>query len=169
MKDKKLLRIVTASVFAAFTCVCTMLVTIPLAAGGYANLGDVMVIASGVFCGNLYGFLAAAVGSAMADILSGYVIYAPATFLIKGLMAFTVALLIKANAKYTIPIGVFLAEVEMVIGYFLFECILYGAGTATADLAGNSVQGGVCAVIGIILITLLLRNSKIKSYIKGSK
>ena len=34
----------------------------------------------------LYGFLAAGLGSALADIFSGYAIYAPATFLIKGLM-----------------------------------------------------------------------------------
>ena len=38
--------------------------------------------------GAVLGFLAAGLGSALADLFSGYVVYAPVTFVIKGLMAF---------------------------------------------------------------------------------
>ena len=72
---------------AALCCVATMIIKIPSPLKGYLNLGDCVVLLSGWLLGPAYGFAAAGIGSALADIFSGYVIYAPATFIIKGLMA----------------------------------------------------------------------------------
>ncbi len=66
----------------------TMIVKIPSpVANGYLNLGDGMVLIVGWIMSPGSGFLAAAVGSLMADVLSGYMLYAPVTFFIKGAMA----------------------------------------------------------------------------------
>ena len=80
-------KIVFAAMFAALACVATMLVKIPSPLKGYINLGDCMVLAAGFLLSPLYGFLAAGLGSALADLFAGYATYAVATFLIKGLMA----------------------------------------------------------------------------------
>ena len=76
-----------ASLLAALCCVATMIIKIPSPLKGYLNLGDCVVLLSGWFLSPLYGFLAAGLGSALADVFSGYVTYAPATFVIKGIMA----------------------------------------------------------------------------------
>ena len=66
-------KLVTAALFTAFTCVATMSIRIPTpGTGGYIHPGDALVILSGVILGPGWGFLAAAVGSAMADLLGGY-------------------------------------------------------------------------------------------------
>lgn len=80
-------KIVMASLLAALCCVATMIIKIPSPLKGYLNLGDCVVLLSGWILSPLYGFLAAGLGSALADVFSGYVTYAPATFIIKGLMA----------------------------------------------------------------------------------
>ena len=80
-------KIVMASMLASLCCVATMIIKIPSPLKGYLNLGDCVVLLSGFMLSPLYGFFAAGIGSALADIFSGYVIYAPATFVIKGVMA----------------------------------------------------------------------------------
>ena len=76
-----------AALFASLVCVATMIVKIPSPMKGYLNLGDCVVLLCGWLLSPLYGFLAAGLGSALADLFSGYIIYAPATFIIKGGMA----------------------------------------------------------------------------------
>ena len=80
-------RIVMAALLAALTCVATMIIKIPSPLKGYLNLGDCVVLLAGWMLPPTYGFLAAGLGSALADTFSGYVTYVPATFVIKGLMA----------------------------------------------------------------------------------
>ena len=78
---------VLAAMLAALCCVATMIIKIPSPLKGYFNIGDSIVLLSGWLLTPFYGFFAAAVGSALADVFSGYVFYAPVTFVIKGVMA----------------------------------------------------------------------------------
>ena len=80
-------KIVMAALLAALACIATMIIKIPSPLKGYINLGDCIVLLAGWMLLPKYGFLAAGLGSALADLFSGYVIYAPATFVIKGVMA----------------------------------------------------------------------------------
>ena len=75
---------------ASMVCVATMIIKIPSPMKGYLNIGDCIVLLCGWLLAPGYGFVAAGLGSALADMLSGYVVYAPATFLIKGSMALIV-------------------------------------------------------------------------------
>lgn len=159
-------RVVMASLLAALVCVATMLIRIPSPLKGYINLGDGIVLLSGFLMPMPYGFLAAAIGSALADIFSGYVLYAPATFIIKGVMAliayFGVKLLSK-NLK-DLPskiIAAVVAEVFMVAGYFVFEGFLYGFVPSAVNILPNAVQGVAGIILGIILVRVF-EKSKIK-------
>ena len=80
--------------FAALCWAATMLVQIPTVAG-YTNIGEGMCLLSGLVLGPWYGFFAAGIGSALADLISGYAYYVPATFLIKGFVALLAALLLR--------------------------------------------------------------------------
>lgn len=156
-------KIVFAAMLAALCCVATMIVKIPTPLKGYINMGDCIVLLAGVVLPPLYGFAAAAVGSALADVLSGYVFYAPATFVIKGVMAliaFFVFKLLKKRPGGTparIISGV-IAETEMVLGYFAFEGFVYGFKAAAVNIASNTIQGIAGLVIGIILVKIFDKN-----------
>ena len=152
-------KIVMAAMLAALACVATMIIKIPSPLKGYLNLGDCIVLVAGWMLSPMYGFLAAGLGSALADLFSGYVTYAPATFVIKGLMALIAFYGYKllhnkiGNLPSRIITGI-LAEKMMILGYFAFEGFLYGFVPSLVNIPANGVQGIAGLIIGVILIKI---------------
>lgn len=165
MKLHKLNKLVSAALFAAIICVATYIIQIPMpATGGYVNLGDCFVLTAGMMLGAGYGAAAAGLGSALADMLAGYMQYAPATFVIKALMAvaayYLYTMLSKSlSGKTRIiakSVSAVVAEAIMVTGYFIYEAVILGYGMAAAgSIIGNVSQGVVGAVAAVILVTAL--------------
>ncbi len=157
-------KIVMTSLLAALCCVATMIIKIPSPLKGYLNLGDCIVLLSGWFLSPFYGFLAAGLGSALADVFSGYLTYAPATFVIKGFMALIAYFGFKllrykiGNLPSRIISGI-VAEVIMVLGYFVFEGFLYGFIPSIVNIPANAVQGVAGLIIGTILIKIFEKNN----------
>ena len=142
---------------AALTCVATMVIKIPSPLNGYINLGDCIVLLSGWLLSPVYGFFAAGLGSALADLFSGYAAYAPATFLIKGLMALIacggVRLFQKrVDKQFSRIISGVTAELFMIAGYWLFEGFLYGFISSAVNIPANGLQGLAGLILGILLI-----------------
>ena len=156
MKENRTKRIVIAAMLAALTCVATMIIKIPSPLKGYINLGDCVVLLAGWMLNPVYGFFAAGLGSALADVFSGYVVYAPASFVIKGAMALVAFGGFKllhntiGNLPSRIITGV-LAEAIMIFGYFVFEGFLYGFGPALVNIPANGVQGVAGLLLGCAL------------------
>ncbi len=156
-------KVVTASMLAALVCVATMIIKIPSPLKGYLNLGDCIVLLTGWSLSPLYGFLAVGIGSALADIFSGYIVYAPATFVIKGLMAIIAYLGFNLLHK---RLGGFLSrilsgtlsEIIMVLGYFIFEGFLYGFISSLVNIPANAVQGVAGLIFGTMLIKVFEKN-----------
>lgn len=167
MKTKKL---VISSLFAALTFVATMIIQIKLTANGFVNIGDCMVVCCGIFLGPVYGMLAAGIGSMLADVIGGYFIYAPATLIIKSLMAFFTAITFKKITKINdiVAVGIcaLIAELIMILGYFLYEIPLYGIVSAVAGMPGNLMQAGFGFVCSIVLYIALSKNKYIKNQIR---
>lgn len=85
---------VLCGILMALTTVMTMIVQIPVVgAHGYVNMGDTVVLFSGLYLGKKHGALIGGVGSAMADLISGYGVYSPLTFVTKGLEGFICGLI----------------------------------------------------------------------------
>ena len=148
--------VVISALLAALVCVATMLIKIPSPLKGYLNLGDGIVLLCGWLLSPVYGFLAAGIGSGLADLFAGYATYVPATFAIKGLMAVVAYYGFRLLCKHigNVPAKVFagiLAEIVMVLGYYIFEGFLYGFVESLVNIPANAVQG----VAGIILGTVL--------------
>lgn len=156
---------VMTALFAALGYVATRILQIPTPSGGYVNLGDTVVILGAYLLGPVYGAIAGGVGPALADLLSGYGIYVPATLVIKALMGLAAALLYRALKKqnWALVVCGVAAEAIMVIGYWLFDGILVGslAGSA-AGLPSNFVQ----AAFGLIVSTLLALVLKRSGYVR---
>ena len=143
--------LVVGGLLAAVVAVATGYLKIPTAIG-YFHLGDGFVFLAAAILGP-FGALAAAIGSTLADILAGYFLYAPVTFLIKGLMGLLVALLVNKNSSmYAQAIIMVIAEAIMVFGYFLFECLIYGYEAARVVIITNIMQGAIGVVFGCLLV-----------------
>lgn len=155
-------RIVVTALMASMVCVATMIIKIPSPMKGYLNIGDCIVLLCGWLLTSGYGFIAAGLGSVLADILSGYIIYAPATFLIKGSMALIAFACFKLmNRKIgklsSQIIGALLAEIVMVLGYFVFEGVIYGFLLSAVNIPANAVQGAAGLILGIVLVKVFER------------
>lgn len=163
MNSKKLRRITLSAVFAALTCVATMLIRIPTPTKGYVNLGDCLVNVSAWVLGPAYGAASSGIGSALADLFAGYAVYAAATLVIKGAMAgvsYGVYRLIsgKTHGLRGRIVGAIAAELIMIIGYFTFEAVLYGSvATASLGLAGNIAQGIMGAVSSVVIYEAVIK------------
>ena len=164
-----LLKIIVSALFAALTFVATFIVQIP-APFGYVNLGDCFVLLSGALLGPFYGFAAAGLGSALADLLLGFSVYAPATFLIKGVMALIMGFVVlKAKEKGSLlktTLTGAACEVFMAASYFVYECFVLSYGiAAAAAIPMNLFQGAVGLAAFLILHGVISRNKKLKNFL----
>ena len=155
-------RIVITALMTSMVCVATMLIKIPSPMKGYLNIGDCIVLLCGWLLPPGYGFIAAGLGSALADLFSGYIVYAPATFVIKGAMALVAYLVFKLMNKKIgkLPseiIGGVLAELLMVLGYYVFEGFMYGFVPSLVNIPANAVQGAAGLILGVVMIRVFHR------------
>ena len=168
MTDSKIRKLVLAALMAALCTIMTMVIQVPSPMQGYVNLGDCAVLMSAWVLGPLYGGAAAGIGSALADMLSGYAHYVPGTFAIKLVMAVAAALIFRAATKKGLSassvllgqiVGGVVAEVIMVLGYFAYASLWLGKGlAAAASIPGNIVQGVFGLVAATVVYTVLSRS-----------
>ncbi len=156
-------KIVMAALFAAFACVATMSIRIPTpGTGGYIHPGDAVVILAGAILGPFLGFLAAGIGSALADLIGGYFFYVPVTFIIKGMVAAAAGMIFQKvgrspRSRYAAVALGGAADIVLVSGgYFLCESVIYGAAASAASIPANIIQGISGLVIGLLLYPVLM-------------
>ena len=169
-------KMVMASLFAAFACVATMSIRIPTpGTGGYIHPGDAIVILAGIILGPVWGFGAAGIGSALADLMGGYLLYVPVTFMIKGTVAFIAGIIGRRLGRT--PKGRYAAVVlggagDIILvagGYFLCESMVYGAAAAAASVPSNLIQGIGGLVMSAALYPLLIAVPDIRHEAFGAK
>lgn len=168
MKHEKLVKLILAALTAALSCVATMLIQIPIpATNGYINLGDGVVLLGAFLLGPVYGFAAGGIGSMLADIILGYAVFAPGTFIIKGLSAYVAARLFRAvhGGRFAAVTAGAAGEVIMVLGYFVYEALVLGYGLAAAgSIPGNAVQGTAGVAAAAVLYKALSAVPAIRKY-----
>ncbi len=151
-------RLVLVALTMALVTLMTMIIQIPNPASqGYINFGDSIIFVTGVVFGPFFGLLAGGIGSALADLLSGYAQYAPWTLIIKGLEGLIVGLIAhkayQSQRKLVLPVlGMVVAGAWMVAGYLLAESVMYGVAGAVVNVPGNLVQAVVSLALAIPLL-----------------
>jgi uncharacterized membrane protein len=153
--------IALTAIFTALIYIVTAYFAIPIpATGGYINVGDMLVMFTGLLFGPIVGGLAGGFGSMLADILSPYYIYAPATLIIKGIEGFVIGLISNprrnnSRLSYLDLIAVLIGGFLIPIGYFLYEAFILNLGVAVAmvEVPGNFFQFGFAAVFSTLLIS----------------
>ncbi|MHA2183917.1 MAG: ECF transporter S component [Promethearchaeota archaeon] len=147
-------------IFTALNFIFTFWLQIPIpATGGYINIGDTVVMFTALLFGPIIGGIAGGLGPMLADILSPYVIYAPATLVIKGIEGFLIGLISnprdsEERISYRDIIAVLIGGILIPFGYFIYEAFILGLGVAIAfvEIPGNFFQFGFAAVASILLI-----------------
>ena len=162
MKKKPLVLIVLSALFAALIMVVTAYVLhIPTGLNeGYIHLGDTMIYIAASMLPLPYAMAAAAVGGALADILSGSLLWAPFTAVIKALMVlpFTAKndrLLCRRNYIAT-----------GIAGDFVAACLLYTPASAVVEILPNLIQEAAGGVM-YVLLALAMDRAKLKSRLQA--
>lgn len=133
-------------------------IRLPIAAqGGLIHLGNVPLFIFALLCGRKVGALSGAIGMGLFDILSGWLPWAPFTFIIVGSMGYIVGLVGEKHQStgwYSIAIAI--ACLIKIVGYYLAEVFIYGNWlTPFASIPGNLCQIGVATVIALPLTIIL--------------
>ena len=150
------------ALFAALVTVATMVIQVPtFATQGYINVGDTMIFVAAGLMGPRTGLIAGGLGSALADLLSGYAQWAPWTLIIKGLEGLLVGLI--AHRAYrskgvlspiVIPTMV-VAALWMVFGYYIGGGVMKGFAVSATEIPGNLIQGIGSVILATPLLAIL--------------
>lgn len=107
LRDKKISTrsLAVTAVFTALVCVVTILFSVHVpATEGFFNIGESMVFLSALLFGPFVGAFAGGVGSMLADLMLGYLHYAPATLIIKACEGAVVGTLKSKNPRFSAQI-----------------------------------------------------------------
>lgn len=148
--------IVLIALFSALVCVLTIFVQIPWGKG-YINFGDTLIFLAASLLGPVGGMIAGAIGSSLADIFSGFAVYAPFTFVVKGGEGFLCGILYSYVFRKQRPIlrrlfSMLIAGAWMVIGYFLTDLMLYGCEASLFNFVSGPIQAGTSLVVALIVM-----------------
>jgi uncharacterized membrane protein len=158
--DSKILLLALDGMFIALTLVATAFINVKLpliANGGLIHLGNVPLFIAAILYGKRTGAIAGAFGMGLFDLLSGWTLWAPFTFIIVGLMGYVIGSFTEKHKNFlftSIAIGI--ACIIKVIGYYIAEVILYhNYITPISSIPGNLIQIGLAAVIVLPIIDIL--------------
>jgi len=170
--------LVQVGLMAAIVCIVTMTIKLPTMIG-YTHLGDSMVFIAALIFGKKKGILASGIGMFLADIISGYAIWAPFTLVIKAVMALITAKIayrkgyeaenIINNTFACVLAGIWMVLAYYVVNAFLMRYVYLDAATLKESFAialiesipGNIMQATVGMVIAIPIAKLLKKRIKI--------
>ncbi len=147
---------VIAAVFTALTYVFTAFVNIRLpfgGNGGLIHLGNVPLFLAAILYGRKTGAIAGSIGMGAFDLLSGWTLWAPFTFVIVGFMGYIVGAVTEKHQKFGWRVfAMALALIIKIAGYYVAEGIIYGNWIAPVmSIPGNIIQVATAAVIVAVI------------------
>ena len=117
-------RFVLLAVVASLVLVATSFLKVPTPTG-YVHLGDGIIYAAAIAFGPSFAAVSGAVGSTLADVLGGYFIWAPWTFIIKGVAGLIIGKMGQVNSRSAHALSKVIAWVRTVAGYAAGTAGLY--------------------------------------------
>lgn len=148
--------LVLTAVLIALATLLTMYTKIPVPGiRGYFNIGDVVIMTSALLLGRKQGAYIGAIGPALADLLLGYIIFVPITFVVKGIEGYLVGTVYNQESYGSAFIATIVGGIVIVAGYFIAEYIFMDPGVAYAGLLTNTIQAVMSVIISMILYAVL--------------
>lgn len=143
-------------------------IRLPLAStGGLVHLGNTMLFISAIVFGKRKGAIAGAFGMGLFDLLSEWAIWAPFTFVVRGIMGYIIGSIAWSGNKrgesvFTNITAIIISGVWMIFGYYVTEMILYGNHVkAMLSIPGNITQIVIGLIIGLPISKVLRKYIKV--------
>ncbi|MBO0962420.1 ECF transporter S component [Neobacillus sp. MM2021_6] len=150
--------LVLNALFITLTFLATMFINIRLPLmgnGGLIHLGNVPLLIAAFVFGKKTGAIVGAFGMALFDIVSGWALWAPFTFVIVGAMGYVAGLIaekIPGKKVFVHVLAVAAALIIKVVGYYFTEVILFGNWIQPfGSVPGNIMQIVIAAIIVVPL------------------
>lgn len=124
------------------------------------NLGEAVIYIIALLFGGWPAAIVGGIGSALSDVIGGYPVWAPITFVIKGSEGFVVGYISKRSGFKKDFLAVFCGAVIMVIGYSISAGILYGIGAVPVEFIGDVLQTAIGGLIAIPIARSLRKTLK---------
>jgi len=147
--------IAVIAVMGALTTIATSQFVIPFPpTRGYFNLGDVVVVTTGLLFGPVVGGLAGGIGSGLADLLGGWMQYIIPTIITKGFEGFAVGYIAGKPENRTLSrnmLAWIIGAIILISGYFITEAFFlgYGLPAAAAEAVTINVPQAIVSALGI--------------------
>ena len=149
MKSIKLRLMCISGIFTALVFATTAYLQIPTH-NGYVHIGDAFIFLAACLLPMRYSLFAASVGATLADVLTGFAIWAPGTFVIKALLAIlftckTEKIITPRNTLMLIP-----AAFVLTLGYYLYEVLITSSFVAAlSGIPGQLIQSAASSFVFI--------------------
>ena len=166
MKNKKIKRMCFSGIFTAIVFVFTAYLHIP-SHTGYTHVGDAFIYLAACLLPLPYAMFVGAGGALLADCLTGFAVWAPASVMIKtGAVLFFShkqnRILCPRNILALIPAWVF-----CIGGYYLYEALITGNFiTPAAGIPGYITQSVLSTVL-FISLAIAMDKLNVKANING--
>ena len=155
MKNNHIKLICLTGIFSALVVVVTAFLHIPTY-NGYVHCGDGFIFIAASILPMPYAIAVGVLGAMLADLVTGYAIWAPGSMIIKGLLAllFTCKankIITKRNLIMLLPAALISAA-----GYYLYEVLITGSFLASlSGIPGSLIQALTSSIIYVALGTAM--------------
>lgn len=171
-KQLSVQKLCISALMTAVVCATTAAVQIPIPLG-YMHLGNVAILIAGICFGPVVGALAGGIGSALADLLTGFAVWAVPTLVIKCAMGYAIGRIAWAG-KASFPknqLRIALANIAgiaiMVAGYTIFGAVIYGSLAAGLSQVPGLTLEGVLAIVVFYAFFAALSAAKMTKLFSG--
>lgn len=152
----KTYELIVTSMLIALVFVATMLLNIKLpisANGGLIHLGTAMLFIASILFGPKKGAMAGAFGMGLFDLVAGWTLWAPITFLTRGLQGYLIGKIAWSkgrngnNLAFNL-LAIIVSTPPMLAGYYIGEAIIFKSWIIPlASIPGDLVQ----TIIGVLV------------------
>lgn len=159
-------KVAIAGILTATETIATMMIAISIPASeGYFNVGEAIIFFTAIIFGPYIGAFVGGVGAALADLLLGYSIFAPATFVGKGLEGFMVGFLylrlsksqlLKSKWKqFTLFLGVLIAGLLIGLGLIFTEGELVIGWSFGSSISIPEIENYFWIILGLVTMLMI--------------
>lgn len=147
MKKNQIKLMCISGTFTALVFVVTAYLHIPTY-NGYVHVGDGFIFLAACLLPMPYSIFVGAIGAMLADLLTGFAIWAPGSMVIKALVAmlFTCKrkkIMAPRNTLMLVP-----AAVISIAGYYLYEVLITGSFVASlSGIPGSTIQAVASSLV----------------------
>ena len=171
MKNKKIMLLTVTALFTALVTVATMVIQIPVGKG-YLHFGDSVIYLAACILPAPCSLFAASVGAALADLFTGFAVYAPATLIIKALNTLPFILMrvyLKKKGKddkiFNWQMCLMLVPTTLVtlLGYYVADSIIAGKEVALVSAITSGWVQPVGSLAVFVILAIALDRAQLKS------